>query len=245
MVDLSPLKDKLSYVVIENGSVRIGAMTTLWELRNSPLWNDARFAGFMDTWKGFGTMAIRFNATIGGNIGSATQYSDYITLLLVYDAKVKLASVRGMRVVPLEELLVEKRHLAMEPGELIVEVLFDEPPRNASSSFSKFDRRKQLIAGIVTGASYLELEGTKVKDVRISFDMVKQKRVPGRAREVEGFLKGKELSDDVIEEATKVLESEMRRVSDWWTSAWYRLEMSKVVLKRNLLTAKKRIEGGA
>lgn len=244
-MDLSPLKDKLSYVIIENGSVRIGAMTTLWELRNSPLWNDARFAGFVDVWKGFGTMAIRFNATIGGNIGSATQYSDLITLLLVYDARVKLASVKGTRVVPLEELLIEKRQLAMEPRELIVEVQFEEPPRASSTSFSKFDRRKQLIAGIVTGAAYLELEGTKVKDVRISFDMVRQKRVPGRAKEVEGFLKGKELSDEVLEEAAGVLEKEMQRVSDWWTSAWYRLEMSKVVLKRNLLTAKKRIEGGA
>ncbi|WP_440059115.1 FAD binding domain-containing protein [Thermogladius sp. 4427co] len=245
LVDLLPLKKNLSYVKVENGVVRIGALTTVFELSESILHADKRFAGFVDVFDKFGTMALRFEATIGGNINAATQYSDYITLLLAFDASVRVESVKGVRELKLSEFIVDKRKTALNPNELVTEIVFKEPPANSSSSFVKFDRREILIAGIVTEATYLAIEGGKIKDVRISFDMVSGKKIPSRAYKTEEFLKGKEFSDEVLEEAAeKILPSEMERVSDWWTSADYRLEMSKVSLKRGLKTAYRRIVGG-
>ncbi|ADV65087.1 molybdopterin dehydrogenase FAD-binding protein [Desulfurococcus mucosus DSM 2162] len=244
LVDLSPLKKDLSYVKIENGVVRIGALTTLWEISRSTLHRDIRYAGFTDVFKKFGTMAIRFNATIGGNIASATQYSDYITLLLVYDARLRLESASGVREVSLEEFLVDKRTTIIKPNELITEISFREPPSGTSSAFIKFDRRELIIAGIVTGAFYLTKEGERVKDVRIAFDMVKERRIPGRARMTEECVIGKTLSESVLREAESCLEREMKRISDWWTSDEYRLDMSKTSLRRGLLLAEKRISSG-
>lgn len=244
LLDLSPLKKHLSYVRVEDGVVRIGALTSLWEVSRSILHRDARYAGFVDVFKKFGTMAIRFNATIGGNIASATQYSDYITLLLVYDARLKLESANSVREISLEEFLIDKRTTALRPNELIVEISFKEPPANTSSSFMKFDRRELIIAGVVTGAFYLTKEGNIARDVRVSFDMVKDRRIPGRARETEKCIVGKEINEATLEEATICLEKEMKRVSDWWTTAEYRLDMSKVILKRGLLLANNRIVRG-
>jgi len=245
ILDLSPLKKELSYVKVENGYVRIGALTTIWELSRSILHSDVRYAGFIDVFRKFGTMALRFEATIGGNIMTATQYSDYATLLLVYDAGVKLASTRGTRTLPLEEFLVDKRVTANRPDELLVEIFFPEPSYSASSAFVKFDRREILIAGIVTGAVYLALEGDVIRDVKISFDMVREKRIPSRARATESYLRGKRLVEDIVHEAVeKVLPSEMIRITDWWTTAEYRLEMSKVLLKRALYKSYERVVKG-
>jgi len=244
LLDLSPLKKHLSYVRVEDGVVRIGALTSLWEISRSILHRDVRYAGFVDVFKKFGTMAIRFNATIGGNIASATQYSDYITLLLVYDARLKLESANSVREMSLEEFLIDKRTTALRPNELIVEISFKEPPANTSSSFMKFDRRELIIAGVVTGAFYLTKEGNIARDVRVSFDMVKDRRIPGRARKTEKCIVGKEVNEATLEEATICLEKEMKRVSDWWTTAEYRLDMSKVILKRGLLLANNRIVRG-
>jgi carbon-monoxide dehydrogenase medium subunit len=245
IVDLSPLRRELSYVKVSGEYVKIGALTTIWELSRSFLHSDVRYAGFVDVFKKFGTMALRFEATIGGNIMTATQYSDYATLLLVYDARVKLLSTRGSRILSLEELLVDKRVTGAKPDELLVEVLFPEPPRSASSAFVKFDRREVLIAGVVTSATYLDLEGDVIRDVRVSFDMVREKRVPRRARVTEGFLRGKRFTDEVLFEASeRVLSGEMERVTDWWTTAEYRLDMSKVALRRGLYKCYERIKRG-
>ncbi len=245
VVALEPLKKDLGYVKIDGDTVRIGALTTLWQLHESVLGKDKRFAGFEDVFHGFASMAMRFYATLGGNIVSATQYNDYITLLLVYDAKLRLRSVNGERIVGLEDFLIDKRKVDLKPNELITEIFFKLPPENSSSSFIKFDRRRILIAGVVTGAAYLELDGNTIKDVRISFDMVRDKRIPARARKTEEFLKGKELSGELLEEAAeKVLPTEMVRITDWWTTAEYRMDMSKVVLRRSILKAAERIRRG-
>lgn len=244
LLDLNPLKKTLSYVKVEGGLVKIGALTSIYDLSQSVLHSDKRYAGFVDVWEKFGTMALRFEATIGGNLNAATQYSDYITLLLAFDANVKLESVRGVRELKLSEFIVDKRKTALNPNELLVEVSFKEPPAESGSSFIKFDRRELLIAGIVTEATYLHLENEVIKDVRVAFDMVSGRKIPARAVKTEEFLRGKRFSSEVVEEAAeKILPSEMTRVTDWWTTAEYRLEMSKVSLKRGLKLAYERIRG--
>lgn len=244
LLDLSPLRKELSYVKREKGVVKIGALTTLWELSKTFLHSEPRYGGFVDTWKSFGTLAIRFSATVGGNVASATQYSDYITTLLVYDAEVETASIRGRRVIPLEKLLEDKRKLAISPDEIIVEIRFKEPPANTGSAFLKFDRRRQLIAGIVTGAFLVSVDSGRLTDVRVAFDMVREKKIPARARRVEEFLRGRELSEENLAKAAEeILPSEMARVDDWWTTAEYRLEMSKTILKRGIDLASRRARG--
>ena len=245
ILDLSPLRRELSYVRVENGFVRIGALTTIWELSRSFLHSDVRYAGFVDVFRKFGNMTLRFEATIGGNIMTATQYSDYATLLLAYGARVKLASTRGTRVLLLEELLLDKRVTTAMPSELLLEVFFPEPPNSTSSAFVKFDRREVLIAGIVTSAVYLTLEDNVIRDVRVSFDMVREKKIPSRALTTESYLRGKKFTAELVEEAAeKILPGEMRRITDWWTTDEYRLEMSKVALKRALYKCYERISRG-
>jgi len=242
LVDLAPLRKQLSYVVVENGYVKIGALTTIWELSNTILHRDIRFAGFRDVWHKFGTIALRFSATIGGNIATATDFSDYIVLLLAYDASVKLTGVNGERVISLEKLLVNRRKLDLKPGELITEILIPEPPVNASSAFEKFDRRRILIAGLANTASYLHVEGKKILEAKISLDTVGEKRIPERIRILEDLLKGKELSEELIERVIEdLLPRIIKKYTDWWTTAEYRLEMSKVSVKRTLLTVGKRL----
>ncbi|RLG91391.1 MAG: molybdopterin dehydrogenase [Thermoprotei archaeon] len=244
LVDLNAIKKELTFIEKKEDGIHIGAATTLYEISQSFLHKDKRFAGFVDVFKLFGTMALRMEATIAGNIVSATQYNDYITLLLVYDAKLRIKSMDGERIVKLEDFLIDKRKVDLKPNELIYEVIIPEPPENSSSSFYKFDRRRLLIAGVVTGAAFLHLEDNKIADVRISFDMVREKRIPARAKKTEEFLRGKEFSEEIIVKAAEeVLPTEMERVTDWWTTAEYRMDMSKVVLKRNLLRAYKRIKG--
>lgn len=243
LVDLNPLKKQLSYVREDGDVIRIGALTTIADFEDTILHKDKRYAGFVDVYHKFATPAMRYEATIGGNIMSATQYNDYITIGLVYNARVKLVSINGEREMKLEDFIIDKRKTAKRPDELLTEIIIEKAADNASSAFIKFDRRSLLIAGIVTAAAYLELEGDTIRDVRIAFDMVK-KRVPGRAYETEKFLRGKQLTIDTIKEAAyNVLPKEMTRVTDWWTTAEYRMDMSRVALKRALLKAAERIKG--
>ena len=245
LVDLSGLKSELAYIKKVNGNIIIGALTTPNDLTKTFLHKDPKYLGFLDVYRRFASPILRSLATIGGNIGVAVSASDYLTLLLTLNAKVKLVSVEGERTVPLGELVVEKRTLAKDPNELIREIIFPELPENYSTAFMKLDRREIIITGYVTVAACLQLKDGKIADVRIAFDRV-NKRIPSRARKTEEFLKGKEFSLEVIRQAyNEVLPTEMVRKSDFRASGEYRMDLSKVLMKRVLLKAKSRIEGGA
>ena len=242
VLDLWPLRDELSYVKRGNGYIWIGALTTIDELYNSFLSKDKRYLGFYDMYWQFATPYLRTIATVGGNIGTAHPLSDLAILLLTLDAEVKLSSVNGDRWVKLENLYLGKRKLDRKSNELITEVRFKETPGNSGTALLKLDRRLGHAMGYVVTAAYMALNGDTISDVRIAFDST-GKPYPGRAYKTEEFLRGKRLSDEVIRESYRVLESEMRRISDYRAPAEYRIDLSKVLMKRCLYLIKSRIMG--
>ncbi len=244
MLDLWSIKKELTYVKREEGYVKIGAMTTIEELYNSFLTKEKKYLGFVDLYKHFATPYIRNLATVGGNIGTAHPLSDAAILLLALDAEVKLSSINGERWVKIPDIYLDIRKLNRKPEEMITEIRFKELPDNSSTALLKLDRRQGHAMGYVVMAAYMALDGDKIADVRLSFDST-GKPYPGRAYKTEEYLKGKNLSEDTVLEAFKVLESEMQRISDYRAPAEYRLHLSKVLMKRALFLIKDRIMGGA
>lgn len=243
LLDLWPLRNDLSYVRLEKGLVRMGALTTIDELESSVILNDRRFAGFKDACKQFASPFIKSVATVGGNVGAAHPLSDVTITLLTYDANVRLKSLESERVIPLKSFYLDKRKTVKKPDELIVEVFFNEPPSNASSVFIKLDRRIGHGMGYVAVGVYAELDNELVREIRIAFDSI-GRAFPERALRTEESLRGKELSEDSISRAVyEVLPKEMSRISDYRASAEYRLYLSQVLLKRALLEVGRRIRG--
>lgn len=243
LLDLWPLRNSLSYVKLEGGLIKIGALTTVEEFESSELLKDKRFAGFRDACRGFASPFIKSVATVGGNVGAAHPLSDITITLLTYDANVRLVSLESERVIPLKDFYLDKRKTVRKPDELITEVFFKEPPNNASSVFIKLDRRAGHGMGYVAVGVYTELDDALVKEIRIAFDSM-GRAFPERALSTEDFLRGRNLSDENISRAVyDVLPREMSRINDYRASAEYRLYLSQVLLKRALLEVGRRIRG--
>lgn len=243
LLDLWPLRNELSYVKLEGGSVKIGALTTINELESSELLKDKRFAGLRDACRGFASPFIKSVATVGGNVGAAHPLSDIAITLLTYDANVRLKSLEGERVIPLKSFYLDKRKTVRRSDELITEVIFKEPPSNASSAYLKLDRRIGHGMGYVAVSVYAELDDRLIREIRIAFDSM-GRAFPERALRTEDSLRGKELSEDNISRAVHdVLPKEMNRISDYRASAEYRLYLSQVLLKRALLEVGRRVGG--
>ena len=104
----------------ENGFVRIGARTTYTELRDDEA--RALLPALAEASRTVGSPQIRNRGTVGGNLGTASPAGDALPPLLVGEATVELASVRGERRLPLLSFLVGPKRNALEPDELIVAV---------------------------------------------------------------------------------------------------------------------------
>jgi len=243
LVDISSLTEDLRYIRSSDGVVRIGALTTVADLLESPLF-DRELSMVKEAATIFGAPQVRNVATVGGNICSAASSEDLIPVFMALDANLKLVSAKEERTVPLREFIVGKRKTALKPSEILAEVSFRLPVGHSWTAYEKLGRRNMLIIAMVNEALHLTLEDDlrTVRSARIALNRLSRK-TPALAVRTEDFLKGKRISDETVTQAQKVLASELSLTSDFRGSGAYRTEVAQVYLKRLVQRCSRQIGG--
>ena len=178
---------------------------------------------------------IRAQATIGGNIVNASPAADVNPCLIAHEAVVELVSASGKRSMPLHDFLLGPGKTALQDDELVTVIECDALP-GYGGSFEKVGHRRSLVISLACLAFSvrLDVDGRVVEDVRIGLAGVCP--VPTRLRDVETFLRGKKLSEDLLEEAADMplhlVQSRTRQE--------YRRDILRGFMMRGLITAAKR-----
>jgi CO/xanthine dehydrogenase FAD-binding subunit len=233
LMDLSGLSE-LNYVRNDNGTIRIGALTTIRDLVSSPVLG--HYDAFRDVASKFGGPSIVNVATVGGNICAASSSEDLIPVLLVLDARVRVRSKRGERVISLEDFLIGKRQTAMHLNEVLVETMFNELDGQSACAFEKMGMRNSLIIALLNCSIYLRIsrESRRIEEIKIAMNRVSGK-IPCRAKKTEAGLRGNSLTREQVENAITSLRSELQLTSDFRASKEYRDEVAPVLFKRTLI----------
>ena len=143
----------------EGDAVRLGAGLTYTEAMAAPL---AELApALAEASRTVGSPQIRNRGTIGGNLGTASPAGDALPPLLVERAEVELASVRGVRALPLEEFLVGVKRTALEPDELVTAVRLT--PSGGAQTFMKVGPRNAMVIAICSLAVVVDTEKGEVR----------------------------------------------------------------------------------
>ena len=130
----------------ENGTVRLGAALTYTEAMREPL--RELCPALAEAARTVGGPQIRNRGTLGGNLGTASPAGDGLPPLLVSGTEVEVASLRGVRTVPLEEFLVGPKRNALEPDELILAVRVRVAA--GKQTFMKVGPRNAMVISVVS-----------------------------------------------------------------------------------------------
>jgi len=233
IIDLSNLKE-LRFISKENSVIKVGALTTLREIETSPIIRKhvhvlSHAVEKMASWQ------IRNLGTIGGNLCNASPAADTAPPLLILEAKLKLNSSEGERIVPVEQFFTGPGETILKNNELLTEIQIPVVPDNSSAVFLKLGRRVAHTLSIVSVATLAIVEDGVFKDVRIALGSVAP--TPIRARKTENKFRGLPATEDVIEENCSCVVQDISPISDVRASAEYRKEMSIVLTKRALFEA--------
>jgi CO/xanthine dehydrogenase FAD-binding subunit len=156
----------------ENGLLRLGAGLTYAEIEHGAL--APVLPALAEASRTVGSPQIRNRGTIGGNLGTASPAGDALPPLLVEEADVELASVRGVRRLTLSEFLVGPKRNALADDELIAAV--HVRPSGAAQTFMKVGTRNAMVIAVCSLAVAVDRERG---EVRASF---------GSAGPVSGFV---------------------------------------------------------
>jgi len=206
----------LNYIKRSDGVLSIGATTTLTQMLN-----DSNVPFLQEAAHHVGAWAIRNMGTVGGNLFAPPPSGDFAVALLALDAKVKLASKKGTRTLPLTEFYTGFLTNALQPGELVAEL--EVPLPKGKTAYIKYGRRQHNTPAIVTVAAHLVMDGKKVKDARIALNAVGPH--PIRAWNAEKALIGAALDAEAIRAASDAAAEECQPFTDSIASDWYRRKM--------------------
>src|SRR2546426_4805979 len=135
LVDLSRVPG-LSGISEAGGAIRIGAMTTHHEIEDSALLR-ARCPLLAEAAANIGDVLVRNMGTIGGSIAHADPAADYPAALFALEAKVRLVSAKSDRTLAIGDFLVDTMTTAVEPGELVLELILPVESGSTGVSYQK------------------------------------------------------------------------------------------------------------
>jgi carbon-monoxide dehydrogenase medium subunit len=175
---------------------------------------------------------VRNQGTLGGNLCYADPSTDPPGCLLALDARVLLASHRGVRELPMGEFLVDYFTTAIESDELLQSIVV---PRWAPGTIGRYDRFLRTAAEhrpMVNVAVLARLEGGVCVQAHIVVGAAVA--VTQRIGAAEDCLLGHAPSLERIESAAQSAMASITPLDDLRGSAAYRREMVGVQVRRTL-----------
>ena len=142
---------------VEDGHLRVGAGVTYTRIVEEIGEN---LPGLAMASRTVGSPQIRNRGTVGGNLGTASPAGDALPPLYVSDAEVELASVEGMRRVPVVEFIKAPGKTAMKPGELIS--AFHIPEAGGPQQYAKIGPRNAMVIAVCSLGFALHPESQRV-----------------------------------------------------------------------------------
>ena len=179
-----------------------------------------------------GAPQIRNRGTIAGNLITASPANDTITPLVALDASVTLQSTKGTRTVALKDFYTGVRKTVMQPDEMMVDISFPAMKTAARGTFIKLALRRAQAISIIDVALILDFDAGIVRSAFLTLGAVAPTII--HAEEAENYLRGKPLTEDVIEEAARLSMNASKPIDDIRGSAAYRREMVRVCTRRGL-----------
>ncbi len=143
----------------DNGTLRLGAGLTYTEAMLEPFASE--LPALAEASRTVGSPQIRNRGTIGGNLGTASPAGDALPPLLVEGGEVELASIRGVRTLPLASFLLGVKRNALEPDELIVAVLVR--PSGQPQTFMKVGPRNAMVIAVCSLALVADREREELR----------------------------------------------------------------------------------
>ena len=228
----------------EDGSVSIGTMATCWAIQSSPLIRK-RYPFLAETASDIGSVENLHVSTIGGNLCGGLPCVDMPAPLLTLEAKVKLMSASGERVVPLESFFLAYEKTALQPSEVLTEIRIPPNAPRSGGAYIKFHDRHMIDITTTGVAAFLALEedGETIASAKIA--LTTSAPVPLRVKGAEALLEGQQMQEDLLAEVVELASRESLPRSSWRSKKEFRLDLIRALVRRALRQAAQRAKATA
>ena len=233
LIDIKGI-EALKGISIEGNKVFIGANVTFTEIIESEIIRD-RLSILWESVRKVASVGIRNRATLSGNICTAVPSLDSAPALLIYKAKVLIQNEKEKIEIPIDEWFVGPKKTTLNADEIVLGIELEVPTIPYQGSYEKLGRYK----GEDLAQAGIAIFINKNKEYRFAVCAVGP--IPKRLTKIEAFMDKKDYSAELLNQAQVMLEDEILPITDIRASKEYRHHMIKVMFKRGLEKAVKKL----
>jgi carbon-monoxide dehydrogenase medium subunit len=236
LVDLGRIKD-LSYIREEDGQIRIGAMTTHYQIESSDLLKNV-CPLLPECASHIGDMQVRNKGTIGGSLAHSDPAGDWPAAIIALNAELVAISKSGERTIAANDFFVELLTTALEPGEILREIRVNKTNGRTGHAYVKMPHPASGFAVVGVAANLSFNGGSECKAASVGITGVSSKAY--RASAVETALTGADLNDSTIDSAASHATDGIDINGDVFASDEFRRHLAAVYTRRAIAAAMER-----
>lgn len=236
LIDINDLHSELSYIRVEGGEVRIGAMTRHRELLESDELAVV-FPIFRDAEKVIADPVVRNRGTLGGSLCQADPSEDLSAVCTTLNASCVIRGSGGERVVDMHEFHRGPYETAVADGQMLTEVRIPVVP-GGSSAYEKVERRAGDWAIVSAGAA-VWMDGDTISDARVGLAAVGPNTTGIPA--ISEALRGRSPSEELYAEAGAIAAEACSPATDMRGTEAYKRHLADELTRRALRRAVARI----
>src|SRR5262245_20125192 len=171
IVDIKKIPETRA-ITEEKGGWRIGAAVTGAELKEHPRLKKV-WPGVIEAANLIGSTQVQGRATMGGNLCNGSPAADSVPALIAAGAVATLAGPNGTRDLPVEDVMLGPRKLALQKGEIVASFLLPPRPPRSSDAYLRFIPRTEMdIAVVGAGVSLTVDPAGTITAARVSLGAV-------------------------------------------------------------------------
>jgi aerobic carbon-monoxide dehydrogenase medium subunit len=235
LIDIGRIKD-LAYITEEGAQIRIGAMTTHFQIESSARLKDICHI-LPDAASTIGDVQVRNKGTIGGSLAHADPAADWPAVMIALKAEIVVVNGNGERVISADDFFVDMLTTALEPGEILREIRINAPAGNYGQAYVKAAQPASGFAVVGVAAHIVRDANGDCESASLGVTGVASKAY--RASGVESALLGTSLDDQAIANAASHAADGVDLNGDLYASADYRRHLVQVYARRAIAAASK------
>ncbi len=238
LVDIGRIKD-LAYIREEENQIRIGAMTTHYQLESSERLREI-CPLLPETAARIGDVQVRNKGTIGGSLAHSDPAADWPAAIIALEAEMVTVGTSGERVIKADDFFVDMLMTALEPGEILREIRVNVPQGRTGQAYMKVAQPASGFAIVGVAANLALDDGGACRSAHIGITGVASKAY--RASDVEDGLQGNALDAEAITSAATHATDGVDINGDLFASTEYRRHLAEVYTRRAIEAAASRIK---
>lgn len=147
LIDIKSIEELQGVSLLEDGTLRIGALSTHHAIANDPLVRRL-FPGYAELSEHVANIRVRVAGTLGGVLCFGEPHADAPTMLSALDARIVLNGPRGRRSIPSRQFHLGEFSTAREDNELLTAIELPPHLESDRSAYRAFGHTERPAVGV-------------------------------------------------------------------------------------------------